>query len=422
MRCVLSYPGVMAHAQQAALALAEAGELDRFVTSFGYREDGALAGLVRALPGGLSGKLKRELGRRRIMPDLAGRTTVHGGWEVLRTLFAKSGAGPIWTDRAWDMAAHRFDEMTADLYVPGCEAIVAFEYTARASFERARDLGRARVLHLPSLDSRAYKAIEDREREEWPELRGPHDAYFESRFEERYARRCAEVALADVIIANSSLTKASHVAAGADPDKVFVAPLGAPAPIADIRSTGGPEQPLAVLWSGPFSLRKGAHYLLDAWRLLAPGKTAELKVYGEISAPERLMATTPDDIVFMGSVPQDVMLDAFQAADVLVFPTLSDGFGMAITEALSRGVPVIATDQAGAADLIKPGVNGLIIPAGDAKALRDALAWCQDNRKALTDMRPAALETARQHQWSHYRRDVMAATHQGLSQTGYGTR
>ena len=100
-------------------------------------------------------------------------------------------------------------------------------------------------------------------------------------------------------------------------------------------------------------------------------------------------------------------------------PTLSDGFGLAVTEALSRATPVIVTDQAGAADLIEDGRNGLIIPAGDVEALARALAWCADNRTALRAMRVEALESARRRQWSDYRRELMAAMQTGLQRAGY---
>src|SRR5205807_1893133 len=107
-------------------------------------------------------------------------------------------------------------------------------------------------------------------------------------------------------------------------------------------------------------------------------------------------------LAIMGSVPQVELFAAFERSDVLVFPTLADGFGMVVTEAFSRGLPVITTDQAGASDLVEHGRNGLIIPAGDSAALVEALQWCLDNRKPLYQMRSYALETARRWQWPDY--------------------
>jgi glycosyltransferase involved in cell wall biosynthesis len=107
-----------------------------------------------------------------------------------------------------------------------------------------------------------------------------------------------------------------------------------------------------------------------------------------------------------GSIPQAELFQRYRAADLLIFPTLCDGFGMVIPEAFANGVPVITTDRAGAAELVRPGANGLIVPAGDAAALADALEWGLSHKAELAGMRSAALETARQRPWSAYRREL----------------
>jgi glycosyltransferase involved in cell wall biosynthesis len=417
--CVFSYPGVMEHAEQAALALYEAGALEAFVTSFVFKEPSTLARIAAALPGGLGDKVLAQL-RRRSMPNIPA-DHVHSlpMLEILRTAIQKAGAGVVLTDLVWDVGSHHFDQVVASRFVPRAAAVIAFEYTALASFERAGPLGRAKVLHLPSLDNRAFRDIELREKAEWPELIRPQDAYFGRKFERRQARRQAEIALADLILTNSSLTKASHVAGGADPAKIIVVPLAAPPPITAPTHASGGQGPLRVLWSGSFILRKGARYMLQAWRQFGSGQSARLDIYGHVGLPSAVLDDVPQGIMFHGSIPRDQLLDALADCDVLVFPTLSDGFGMAVTEALSRGVPVITTDQAGAADLIEHGKNGLIIPAADARALSDALSWCLDNRHALGEMRQAALDTARRRQWSDYRRDHMLALDSGLRRAGF---
>jgi glycosyltransferase involved in cell wall biosynthesis len=77
---------------------------------------------------------------------------------------------------------------------------------------------------------------------------------------------------------------------------------------------------------------------------------------------------------------------------------------MVVTEAWSRGLPVITTDRAGASDLLKTGENGLLIRAGDAQAIAEALDWCLSHRKELRAMRDASLATAQRWQWTDYRR------------------
>jgi glycosyltransferase involved in cell wall biosynthesis len=225
--------------------------------------------------------------------------------------------------------------------------------------------------------------------------------------------------LADVIICNSSLTARSHVEAGADAAKVFAVPLAAPPTIAEVGfQARRRDRAIAFIYAGPFSVRKGAHYMLEAWRRLGAGRAAVLHVYGQVTVPERLRTSAPDSILFHGSVPRLSLFKAYEDADALVFPTLSDGFGMVALEAMAHGLPVIISDQAGAADLVTPD-NGLIVPAADPVALADALHWCLDNRDRLVAMRCHALETARSHQWSDFRRHLIASLETGLRRKGY---
>lgn len=419
MRTVFAYPGTMADARNAAIALADAGVLDAYVTTFAWRRNGFGARAIRRLPQAVSMPVLRQLERRTI--DGIAEHKVHrlALWEMLRTA-ANRYAGPVAADRIWDRMSRSFDATVARRYVPKTQAIHGFEYTSLQSFEAARQAGVARVLHLPSLDSRQFELIQEREKRQWPELRSPHDAYFDSMFERRYERRQREIALADVIVVNSSLTARSHIAAGAAADKVICVPLAAPPPVEQIveRETDGP---LAVLWAGPFSLRKGAHYAIDAWRSSRLGRNARLDVYGHMSAPARLLDGLDESVRFHGSVPQTRLFEAYRNADVLLFPTLSDGFGLVAAEALAHGLPVITTEQAGAADLISQD-NGLIVPAADPQALAQALRWCLDNRTRLAEMRHHALETAHRRQWTHYRRDYVTALDGALRRAGYAPR
>ena len=97
------------------------------------------------------------------------------------------------------------------------------------------------------------------------------------------------------------------------------------------------------------------------------------------------------------------MARAYDEASVLVFPTLCDGFGMVVAEALAHGVPVITTSNAGAADLIAEGRNGFVVPPGDVTALAERMQWCVDHPADVEEMREEALATAGRWTWSDFR-------------------
>ena len=419
MRAVVSYPGNMMHAQQAALALAEVNALDVYVTTFAWNTHGPLAALLKSIPLSAGRQIERTLSRRSLSEVPWDKVRTHPFWELVRSAMLVTGHHLVLTDLAWDRLSHSFDSMVARHYVPFTDLIVAFEYCALATFKHAKQLGVPSVLHLPALDSRQFEEIQHREKSVWPELVGSHDKYFARKFDRRYARRCEEVALADIIIANSSLTRRSHIAAGADPAKVFAVPLAAPPVVEELSvRTESAAGPLRVIWAGSFSLGKGAHYLLEGWKRLSPGRQARLDIYGRVALPKRLLETIGESMVFHGSVTKPELFRAYSAADVLIFPTLSDGFGMVVGEALAHGLPVITTDRAGAADLLSP-LSGFVIPAANPQALADSLQWCLDNRQQLAEMRFHALAAARARQWSHFRADLLKAVGLGLKSAGH---
>ena len=281
----------------------------------------------------------------------------------------------------------------------------------------AQETGTVRILDLPSLSSAGLERLLAHEAERFPELRSGEDRYFRRRFPQRQARRDAEIAAADLIVCNSTVTRDSHIAEGADKARMIVVPLAAPATVAKLRPRAS-KGPLRLIWAGTFSVRKGAHYLLDACRSSKPAGVV-IDVYGTVTLPARALSELPDFVQFHGAIGRQELLQQFDMADALIFPTLSDGFGLVITEALSRGLPVITTLRAGAADLIRQQENGLIIAAQDADAIAQAILWCLDHRADLTAMRPAALASARARQWPQYRREFMAALRAGLVAQGF---
>jgi len=224
----------------------------------------------------------------------------------------------------------------------------------------------------------------------------------------RDQRRDDEAATADWVITGSSFTTRSLIEAGVSPAKILTVPLAGPPAVDSSRLPAKAPAVTRFVYVGPVSVRKGAHYLLSSWKKVArPGM--ELHFYGKMLLPEHVWRAAQsgpggDSIVFHGSIPSRELSRVYLDGSVLVLPTLCDGYGLVVSEALSHGLPVITTTNAGAADAVDNGGTGFVIPPADEEALTAAMRWCTENPRSLFAMRGPALEAARSRTWKEFRR------------------
>jgi glycosyltransferase involved in cell wall biosynthesis len=160
---------------------------------------------------------------------------------------------------------------------------------------------------------------------------------------------------------------------GADPDRVVVAPITALVPEVPARERRPADGTTRYLFVGRLIERKGLDVLLEAFEGVDGG---ELRIAGDGPLREMVEATAARDprIRLTGHVAGDELARAYRHADVLVVPSLYEPWGLVVHEGLAYGLPVIATDQVGAADdLIEPKANGYVVAAGSAEELRAAM-------------------------------------------------
>lgn len=153
----------------------------------------------------------------------------------------------------------------------------------------------------------------------------------------------------------------------------------------------------AFLFSGSLSYRKGFDLLVDAVDRLAQQGVHQfvVRVLGKGHLGETIPSSLRDYFDLRGFVQRAELPNHFALADVLVFPSRYDGWGMALVEALASGIPVVAGPCVGAAvDIIRQGENGWILDMPEAGELADRMAWCLCNREALNDMSKAARKSA----------------------------
>jgi glycosyltransferase involved in cell wall biosynthesis len=229
----------------------------------------------------------------------------------------------------------------------------------------------------------------------------------------------SEASLATKWIVASSHTRSTLVENGIDSSKVHVVPYGVSAADYPERPTStSPVSNLRVMFLGSLVQRKGLSYLLDAVRRLSTSRIT-MCLRGRGFVDETLLAQYKDlDLDIAHNAPNAQIVAELQKSDLLVLPSLEEGFGHALLEAMSCGVPVLATDRTGAPDVIDDGVHGFIVPARDAESIAGRIAWALDSRSALAEMGRMAAMRAREYTWDRFRAGIRTAYFDGLLDRG----
>lgn len=207
---------------------------------------------------------------------------------------------------------------------------------------------------------------------------------------QRWQRECD---LADHIVVNSEWSREALVNYRIAPDKIKVIPL-ALEPAAEcatfIRSYPREftaHRPLRVLFLGQICLRKGVDALLHAIQLLQD-EPIEFWFVGPIQVELPNALRSDSRVHWIGSVPRSQTSDYYRKADVFIFPTLSDGFGLTQLEAQAWKLPVIASPFCGS--VVEDGINGLVLSEVSSNAIVNALTGVLRSPQKLQQMSDAS--------------------------------
>ncbi|HEV2620147.1 MAG TPA: glycosyltransferase family 4 protein [Acidobacteriaceae bacterium] len=196
---------------------------------------------------------------------------------------------------------------------------------------------------------------------------------------------------ADAITIASSFSYRSFLDRGVPAEKLYTIPYGV-----RLESFAKSDDPAAgafeVLFAGQVSLRKGVPYLLQGFAALEHPRK-RLRFAGAVSAEMKgLLGRLPQQQVeFLGSVPQAELARLMSQSHLLVLPSVEDGFGMVLTQALACGCPILASTNTGGDDLITDGLEGFIVPIRDPAALAARMQRLADEPALQQRMSEAAL-------------------------------
>lgn len=302
-------------------------------------------------------------------------------------------------------AVYRSLDRRVALHLPsvtGVQGVYSYDDGAIETFRAAKAVGLVTIYEHPIVHWRKVRQIHEEEaglHPEWlPTLGALRDTA------EKFERKDEELALADVIVTASTFSKDSlsllpQMSAG-----VHVLPYGAPEVVRPPRPVNAAGK-LRALYVGPLGQAKGLGYLLEA--VARTGHWVDLTLIGKRLSPLIPAPSVLSRHRWIPSLPHDELLAEMACHDVLVFPSLHEGFGLVILEAMSRGLPVITTPHTGGKDVISEGRDGFIVPIRSAAAIAEKLELLAGSRNLLVEMQAAAIETAARFTWENYRKRLV---------------
>jgi glycosyltransferase involved in cell wall biosynthesis len=118
------------------------------------------------------------------------------------------------------------------------------------------------------------------------------------------------------------------------------------------------------------------------------------------------------------SVSSTELVAAYQSADLFVFPSVAEGFGLVLLEALACGLPILSTTPTAAPDLIENGSQGFVVEPRRPDLIADRIAWALDHRSDVVEMGHQARLRAEQFTWQRFRSDVVHTMKEFASSDG----
>ncbi len=376
------------HYHHLAEALYDGGMLERYITS-----PALLAG--EEPPRWLPGKLRRKLEGRRLKA-LPGSMVRQIRWpEILQR--ALPATRVISHERANWLNNELFDRR-AIRFITDCDV---FHFVSSVGLHCARKAKASGAVVICDV-RQEHPAFQRQILEEESAIFGmaPHITGF------TYERRVLEeFELADYIVVPSRHARKTFLDRGFAPERLLLLPYGVD--LESFRDEGKPDQTFRVIYAGSLTIRKGPQYLLEAFSRMQP-KGAELVLVGPLDPDfKKVLSRFEGSFRYVGAVPKIALKELYSISSVFVLPSLADSYSLATLEAMACGLPVIVSENTGAADALEHGKEGFVVPIRDAGAIQGYLELLRNNEDLRKEMGSRASVRAREMNWNQYGREAV---------------
>mgnify|MGYP002534101448 CR=1 FL=1 len=352
----------------------------------------------------------KELRRREFSLFLQGKTITYPVKELGRLLSPKLKLwGLIAHEKGIfcvDNICHSLDNRVTKYVIKNNKnigGIYAYEDLALHTFSIAKKYNIKCLYDLPIGYWRAMRYFLNEDREKNPEWAMTLGGFNDS--PKKLQRKDKELQLADKIYVASSFTKKTLEMYPGKLADIKVIPYGFPPVNMDRKYDNIRNRKIKVLYVGGLTQRKGISYFFEALKGLED--KIEVTVVGKGDLNKCLaLKEALSKVNYIPSLPHDGILKLMANQDLFIFPSLFEGFGLVITEAMSQGTPVITTDRTCGPDIIHSGKDGWIVEAGVSKPIKDLLLQFISDPGKLTKAGQLARETASKRAWDVYEKEL----------------
>ena len=398
MSILFGHPGGNPNSHHAALAHFEAGRLEAFCVPW-MPSSRTLCAIQRFAP---TRSLGQRLARRAFEP-LAGATMVQGRageWRRLATrAFGFGNERLSYEANDWLMRT-----MAKECRRPAVTAVHSYEDCSEKQFVEAKRREKACIYDMPigyfPFWERTQAELVERYRDWVPEQGLPSSRYV------RPEQKRREMELADLVLSPSSFVETTVLTFHPE-KKVARAAYGVDLEFWKPEEGRSWDHSLRFLYAGQMSLRKGIPTLLEAWEA-AGLREARLDLVGVWQLAKGRMASLPRGVTLWPPCSREALRERYRQADVFLFPSFFEGFGLVLLEAMACGLPAMATEATAGPDVLTDSC-GRLVPRGNLEAIVGALHWFKAHQGQLPSMAHAARAQAMKFTWENYRRGVSEA-------------
>lgn len=218
-----------------------------------------------------------------------------------------------------------------------------------------------------------------------------------------------ELMRADAFLVASEFTRKSLLESGAEDGAIHSCVYGLHADVfsddARPKRKGGN---LRCIYVGNVTEQKGCRYLFEAIRK-ARHLPMEYTIVGAYDPSDPILSEGGEHCTFTGHILPPLLKEKLSESDVMIFPSLADGFGFAVLEAMACGVVPICSRNAGVSSVIEEGVSGFLVDAMSTEQLYERLCYISEHRDILKTMSKNASARAKSMTWESYDNDVQRA-------------